>query len=145
MRAAREELETGVVLRLAPRNIGIDYNASGLAADAGDFALSTTEDAERKITGVGSLSVWDAARTTPEEANAFLPEKPRVAFTLNVAAIRERSLHVFRSPLKSDQRGADGHCSLEDVWSSERKTRERIRGQLAIIAGTGILLEPSLP
>lgn len=138
----RSELLDGVVIRLAVRS-DIDFIPDRLAADAGDFALSTQER-QRVISGdgVGSISVWDSQRTTPEQADAFLEPKPRIAFRLSVALIRQLpfDLHVASDPLNDPRAGAAGHCTLEDVWRSDKHIRRQIQGRLALIAGDAIVV-----
>src|SRR4051794_35821800 len=120
----RAELTEGVVLRLAVRSAETDFIPGSIIADAGDFSLNSKErERVQNGDGIGSLSVWDGARTTPVQADAFLDPKERVAFRINVALVRALpfDLHVFRDPLSDPKPGADGHCALEDVWRSERR------------------------
>ena len=85
---------------------------------------------------VGSLSVWDAALTTPAQANAFLPARKRAVLWLDVADIRNLpySLHVYREPIPGMLPGADGHCVIENVWAEDKRTRKQIRVDLVEIA-----------
>src|SRR6266446_876047 len=144
----RLELTSGVVIRLPSREIENEFNTDRLVPDAGDFALSTEEEERaRNGDGVGALSVWDRDLTTPEQAYAFLTPRTRLTLDLDVRRILEIpsklglpfSLHVFRDPEPRDLPGADGHCTIENVWS-DRQTRKKIRGALAALAKvTGIL------
>lgn len=144
MHKVREELSTGVVIRLAARSRENDFSALEFVADASDFELNS-EERERVKTGdgVGSISVWDEALTTAEQADAFLQPKLRIAFRIDVAEVVSLpfDLHIFRDPLDDRRPGAIGHCALEDVWRKDKQLRQQIRGRLAVIAGTGILLK----
>jgi hypothetical protein len=146
MPMARDELQSGIVIRLSPRPDQADFNVSGLMADSADFALTTEEDAIRKSgSGIGSISIWDKARTTIEQANSFLKPKQRVAFLLDVDRIGELpfDLHVFREPRPENILGADGHCALEDVWRADKNLRHYIQGRLAVIAGKAVKIIPA--
>jgi hypothetical protein len=132
----REELTDGTVFRLGRRDVGDAFYADGIVPDVDDFLLSTADNERVVQMKVGSLSVWDAARTTPAEANAFLPPRTRAVLWLGVSDVRRLpyDLRVFREPLPENRPGAEGHCVIENVWSDDKRLRKQIRADLVEIA-----------
>jgi hypothetical protein len=128
---------------MSPRK-GPDFSIDELRADAGDFKLNSQEreDMEKHPNHVGAITVWDAGLTTVENVLVFLDSGRRLAFNMSVSEILELpfGLHVFRSPLKDLRNGANGHCSLEDMWPTDRQRRRQLQGRLAMIAGTGFVV-----
>jgi hypothetical protein len=127
----REELADGTVFRLGRRDVSDAFYADGIVPDVDEFLLSTADNERVQQMKVGSLSVWDAALTTPAEANAFLPPRTRAVLWLVVSDLRSLpyELRVFREPLSVDRPGADGHCVIED-----KRLRKQIRADLVEIA-----------
>jgi hypothetical protein len=132
----REELADGTVFRLGRRDVNDAFYVDGIVPDVDDFLLSTADNERVQQMKVGSLSVWDAALTTPAEANAFLPARTRAVLWLAVSDVRSLpyDLRVFREPLQEGQAGAEGHCVIENVWSDDKRLRKQIRADLVEIA-----------
>lgn len=132
----REGLADGTVFRLGRRDLGDAFYSDGIVPDVDDFLLSTADNERVQQMKVGSLSVWDAARTTPAEANAFLPPRTRAVLWLDVVDVRSLpyALRIYREPLASEQPGAAGHCVIENVWAEDKRTRKQIRADLVELA-----------
>jgi hypothetical protein len=136
---ARPEVEAGVVFRLGRRDLTERFFPNGPVPDTDDFGLSELEKIDaQKLGGKGSLSVWDASITTPEEANAFLesPQKTRIVLDLEVKQIRElpHNLHIFREAEEKELPGRDGHCVIENVWSVDKRIRKAIQSDLVTVS-----------
>jgi hypothetical protein len=132
----RAELTEGTVFRLGRRDAGDAFYSDGVVPDVDDFLLSTADNERVQQMKVGSLSVWDAALTTPAEANAFLPPRSRAVLWLDIADIRglPYGLHVYREPLPEQRPGAAGHCVIENVWSEDKRSRKQTRVDLVDLA-----------
>jgi hypothetical protein len=118
------ELQDGVVFRLA--SVRHDFPPDSPTLRFWHFELSENDKAHAARTGQPPrLSVFDAERTTPEQARAIWGvEKESVAFGLQVREIRAlrvaglASLRVVRDPLgppSGEMPGADGHCGIEGL------------------------------
>lgn len=124
------------MFRLGRRDVADGFYSNGIVPDVDDFLLSTADHEQVERMKVGSLSVWDAALTTPAQANAFLPARNRAVLWLDVADIRNLpcSLHVYREPIPETLPGADGHCVIENVWAEDKRMRKQIRVDLVEFA-----------
>ncbi len=133
---ADDVLTAGVVMRLPARRFDTTEFSPDeiLHPDAGDFALSTEEKKRvDEVDGIGAISVWDRARTTPEQAAAILPKKSRLILDLRVEDIlgTKLSLKVLRTKSNSALPGNDGHCDIQDIWQGSRGKAQQIRSALA--------------
>lgn len=119
-----EELQDGVVFRLA--TVKHDFPPESPTLQFWHFELSENDKAHAARTGQPPrLSVFDAERTTPEQAQVIWGvEKEFAAFGLRVREIRAvhvaglASLRVVRDPLVpplGEMPGADGHCGIEGL------------------------------
>ena len=137
----RNELTTGVVFRLARRSDQELFFPDRRVPLPDDFNLGSDETGKAKRDNFAQLSVWDETRTTVDQARAFLSPFYRMAFWLSVDEIRQilqsgtgdECLRVFREPATRPLPGADGHCAIENVWSSKSDFK-RIRADLISIA-----------
>jgi hypothetical protein len=102
----------------------------------GDFDLGSKEAKEAGTTHFASLSVWDEARTTVEQARAFLSPERRLPIWLSVVKILELpyGLHVVRAPHSRDLPGREGHCEIGNVWRDSKDALKKIRSDLRDIA-----------
>jgi len=119
-----KELQDGVVFRLAA--LKQDFPPDSPTLRFWHFELSQNDKAHAARTGQPPrLSVFDAERTTPVQAQAIWGmERDSTAFGLRVREIR--ALHVaglapprvVRDPLApplGEIPGADGHCGIEGL------------------------------
>ena len=130
----REEIVTGLVLRLGRRDITGRHFPAGLMPDIDDFGLSDTEKKEAcEPEGVGKLSVWDKS-ITPAMANAFMeqPTKTRIVLDVDVPTVVAYShqLHVYVEPADKEYEGKDAHRVIEDVWREDKNLRRAIQSDL---------------
>ena len=118
------ELRDGVVFRLAA--LKQDFPPDSPTLRFWHFELSQNDKAHAVRTGQPPrLSVFDAERTTPEQAKAIWGmERGSTAFGLLVREIRAfhvaglARLRVVRDPLApplGEMPGADGHCGIEGL------------------------------
>lgn len=134
----RPELDNdGVVFRLGMQGLTTDvYFHAKPRPPLADFRLGDRECAAAEANeGIGGLSVWDYALTSPNEARAFL-EGPRPSvYRLKVADIRAlTTLHVCRQPSTIALPGAAGHCLIANAYSRDEKTRRAIRSSIVRVA-----------
>jgi len=118
-----EELQDGVVFRLAA--LKQDFPPDSPTLRFWHFELSQNDKAHAKTGQPPRLSVFDAERTTPEQAKAIWGmERDSAAFGLRVLGIRAihvaglPPLRVVRDPLApplGEMPGADGHCGIEGL------------------------------
>ena len=146
-----DELHDGRVLRLGGvvRRFSIDKPKAMPA----DFRLSSAD----KNVGEGkeaSLTVWDRARTTPEQARALVSGGGlRPVYRLNVVGVRSlgyrgrpplrvvRDLESVRDSLRLP--GAHGHCGIVGLQRPKgvpKKQRRALESELADLAE---LVEPA--
>ena len=141
MAADRSEVERGVVFRLGRRPEQELFYPDRRVPIPDDFNLGSNEKAEAVKNNFAQLSVWDETLTTPEEAREFLAPNYRLPLWLCVADIRQivakrssgEKLQIFRQPETRRLPGADGHCSIENIWPSKDDFR-RIRSDLVALA-----------
>ena len=132
---ADEELLQGVVMRFGIRSHEDMFFAEKRKPLVGDFDLGSDEEKDAKKKKHATLSVWDEARTTVEQAQAFLSPERRLPIWLSVEDIvAMHSLHVFRRPHPKALPGREGHCEIENVWPSDRSSFKEIRSDLCDIA-----------
>jgi hypothetical protein len=136
MPSAGEELTSGVVFRFGVRSPDEMFYSDRRKPLVGDFDLGSLEQTEAKRTHTASLSAWDEALTTVEQAQAFINPQRRLPIWLSVADIRAlpHDLHVQRSPHEKNLPGREGHCDVGNVWSDDKITLKRIRSDLRDIA-----------
>lgn len=104
------------------------------------FRPSSADEQEGQQRGeLVQLSVWDAHRTTPEQATSIRererggPVAPSKTVCLRVGRVRELSepsvlgLDVVRAPLVLSVEGADGHCGITGLGKRDHPTSKRLR------------------
>jgi hypothetical protein len=141
MNADREEVASGVVIRLARRKEEDLFYADKRVPIPDDFTLGSDERASAVRDNFAQLSVWDEALTTVEQAREFLAPNYRLPLWLSVKDIKaiieapenQRYLRVFRDPESRPLPGAAGHCSIENIWPSKADFK-RIRADLVTAA-----------
>lgn len=110
------------LLRLVPPKD--DY-----VSDSGPTAKAFAPSSEEKKNEVVSVSVWDRARTTREQAEGFRGRSDCRAFAIEEDEIRELAeatlwldLEVVAEPRPAtDGPGADGHCGVRGLGTGNLK------------------------
>ena len=129
--ATGEVLRSGKVFRLAKVQDSFPPNSDKPRVD--HFSPSSREKALAPVL----VSVFDLARTTPDQARALRTSSdPTLAFSLLVEGINSirtqgstRSLRVIRDPLPvalGSRPGADGHCGLQGLHRQGRSKKEKL-------------------
>jgi hypothetical protein len=133
---ADEQLTAGVVIRFGVRSADGMFYADKRKPHVGDFDLGSNEAKEAEKTHFASLSVWDEARTTVEQARAFISPERRLPIWLSVEKILALpyALHVVRAPHPLDLPGREGHCEVGNVWRGSKDLLKKIRSDLRDIA-----------
>jgi hypothetical protein len=130
------EVLTGVVIRFGVRSESDMFYADRRKPLLGDFDLGSSEELEAREKRFATLSAWDEALTTVEQAQAFLSPNRRLPIWLAVEEIRalKYGLRVLRAPHPKDLPGREGHCEIGNVWPGDKATFRAIRSDLCEIA-----------
>lgn len=136
MSGVDDELTEGIVFRFGVRRAEDMFYAEYRRPLVIDFDLGSDETAEARKQHFASLSVWDEARTTVDQAREFISPERRLPLWLSVADIRalQHDLKVVRAPHAKELPGREGHCDIQNVWSDDKLTRRKIRADLRDIA-----------
>jgi|SRR6185295_11760668 len=146
----REELTSGVVLRMAKERKGMAPFPERPRIE--DFEPSEKEKQNPAANGHVRISVFDRSRTTPSQMFALrrLVEFSRPVFPLPVEEIttiqveRRAPLYVARDPMQEPecfQPGAEGHCGIGDLARRSGEPRAVIKdlcSQLVDVVLTGV-------